>query len=360
MKKLVVVAVHPIHYNDFLFHELDKSGINIDVYYVNKSLSHYPWKNRLNYSFPQQDCKYFLGVDWRLVKKIILERNNVYLVYGWDSFSKNILLLFLRFFFRKYMLFTDTYQGHVNRSVLKGSLRALWLKFIFSGAHRILTTGQVGTDRLRAFYDNEKVISFPFATDIDYFATKPDFSGFHEEKIIFSSGRLSNSHKGYDVAIKALALVKQRGYKFKYLIAGTGPDETAITTLIKESGLEKNVHLLGWVELDKLTALYKGAHIFLHASHFDPFPNCILEAMASGLIVVSSDAAGSSIDRINDGVNGFLFHDDSVNDLADTISAAFELGKEKLEEMSVKARQTSEKWHVQYNVDVIHDVMSAH
>ncbi len=46
MRKLIVVSVHPIHYNDYLFHEIGKSGIDITVSYVNKELANYPWKEK--------------------------------------------------------------------------------------------------------------------------------------------------------------------------------------------------------------------------------------------------------------------------------------------------------------------------
>ena len=64
MDKIIFVSVHPIHYNDYLFNEIAASGIPLSVYYSNKSLKNYPWKQKMNYNFPSQECNYKLGMDW--------------------------------------------------------------------------------------------------------------------------------------------------------------------------------------------------------------------------------------------------------------------------------------------------------
>lgn len=356
MNKLIVVSVHPIHYNDYLFSEIDKSGIDVEVYYTNKSLSEYPWKNRLNYDFKQDNCKYFLGIDWRLIKAATFS-NNVFLVYGWNTFFKNILLLLLILFRRKYVVFTDTFQSDRKRSWVKKTLRDGWLKLIFSNAYQILTTGAVGIRKLGELYSSTKVINFPFTTDTNFFSSTPDFSDFKGMKVLFSSGRLLNSHKAYDVALKGLSIVKDAGYKFQYLIAGVGPDEENIKTMAKDMNLSDDVVFLGWQELDTLKERYAACHLFLHSSHFDPFPNCILEAMASGAIVVSSNGAGSAVERINNGVNGYIFDDNDEKQMAKMVIDVFAMDEKQLSQISREARKTSEKWNVQYNVDLIKKIV---
>ena len=325
MRKLIVVSVHPIHYNDFLFHEIGKAGIDITVHYANKILVNYPWKEKLDYSFPQRNCKYFLGIDWYLIRQAIFSRNVTFMVFGWDGFFKSVLFLILIFFRRRYVVLTDTVKPNAKRSFLKSAMRAKWLGIVWSNAYRIVTTGEVGVRAMAKVYSKgiDKIINFPFATDLNYFNTTPDFTTFNNEKIILSSGRLLNSHKGYDVAIQALSIVRDKGYKFKYLIAGTGPDEQVLKGLIRELNLEQYIMLLGWQELPNVKELYSKAHIFLHPAHFDPFPNAVLEAMASALIVIASDQSGSAVERIENGLNGFIFRDNDSAGLADCIINVF-------------------------------------
>ena len=359
MRKLVVVSVHPIHYNDFLFDEIGKAGIDIAVSYANKVLANYPWREQSVYSFPQRNCNYVIGIDWQLIWQAIFSRNTTFIVAGWDTFFKNLLLLTLIVFRKRYLIWTDTIKPQTGRRSLKRAARKIWLNILWRNAYRVLTTGEVGVKAMVAAYSKGvgKIVNFPFATDLKYFNSVPDISGFEAEKIILSSGRLLNSHKGHDVAIRALSTVKDRGYKFKYIIAGAGPDEQKLKTLVKELKLDHQVSFPGWQELAGVKALYAKAHLFLHPSHFDPFPNAVLEAMASSLIVVASDKSGSAVERISDTVNGFLFRDNDSAGLAEIIIDIFRSNIHALEDISKAARATAEKWDVSYNVKIIREVV---
>lgn len=359
MNKIIFISVHPIHYNDFLFNEISKSGVDIHVYYSNKSLKNYPWKEKMNYSFPAQDCEYFMKVDWNLIGKVITGRNTLFIVAGWESLFKNIFLFFLILFRRKYIVWTDTVKVDKQRAALKSMLRNTWLNAILGNAYRIFTTGEVGvTEMKRQFKGNsDKIVNYPFATDLSYFNSTPDFDNYKELPVLFSSGRLLNSHKGHDLAISALSRLKKEGYKFVYKIAGTGPDEAMLRELIQQNDLDNEVVLLGWQELGGLKENYSKAHILLHPSHFDPFPNAILESMASGLVIIASDKAGSAVERIQPGISGFIFPDNNEDALADTLRTVLNKSNTEMRQISAAAKATSAKWSVQYNINVVKEVM---
>lgn len=358
MNKIIFVSVHPIHYNDFLFHEIAHAGFDVSVYYSNKSLKNYPWKQKMNYSFPAKDCEYKYGIDWALLKKAAFEKNTLFIIAGWESMFKNLLFLTLMLFGKKYILWTDTIKVNVKRSPAKAFLREKWLKLLLGRAFKIFTTGEIGVKEMKKLYasDDRKIINFPFATDLNFFKTKPDFSKYEQEKIILSSGRLLNFHKGHDLAIRSMAELKQLGYKFKYLIAGTGPDEAMLKNLISELDVEKEVILLGWQELGDLVNLYATSNILLHPSHFDPFPNAILESMASGLVVVASDKAGSAMERVEHNKSGFIFPDNDQQALTNTLVKLFNLSSAEMAMISGEAIKVSQKWNVNYNTGVIKTV----
>ena len=359
MKKLVFISVHPIHYNDFLFHQLDKDGVDINVYYTSKVLTNYPWKQKLNYTFPNKNCKYFLGMDWEVLKLAAFSRNTIFIVAGWDKLFKIVLLLTLILFRKKYVLFTDTMKVNTNRNPIKKALRSVLVNTILGNAYKIFTTGEIGVKTMKQVYNSDKIINFPFATDINFFNSEPDFSGFTKEKILLSTGRLLNSHKGYDVALHALKLVKDRGLNFKYLMAGDGPDRAMLKTLIENLGLKENVEMLGWQELGGLKELYNKAHLFIHPSHFDPFPNAVLEAMACGLIVIASDKAGSAVERITNKKSGFIFKDNDVTGLADIITEVLGFNQQQLQTISAEAKKVSKKWDITYQVGIVKRILSA-
>ncbi len=355
MRKLVVVSVHPIHYNDHLFHEISRSGIDISVNYAHKVLGNYPWKEKTAYSFPHRNCSYWMGVDFSLIRKAIFSRNTTFMIAGWDTFFKNILLLTLIIFRKRYTIWTDTVKPNANRGSLKSFVRRIWLQFIWTNAYKILTTGEVGVRAMNKIYPAgaSKIINFPFATDLHYFNSTPDFVNSKSETILLSSGRLLNSHKGHDLAIRAMGIVREKGYRFKYFLAGAGPDEQMLKDLVRQLSLDEYVTFLGWQELPQVRQLYSKAQVLVHPAHFDPFPNAVLEAMASSLIVIASDISGSAVERIENGVNGFLVRDNNVDELSDKIIQVINSTAHDLEVISKAARATAEKWDVSYNLKII-------
>jgi glycosyltransferase involved in cell wall biosynthesis len=361
MNKIIFLSVHPIHYNDFLFSEIKKSGVDIEVYYANKSLKNYPWKSTMNYAFTAQECSYVLKVDWNLLAKAITSRNTLFIVAGWDSLFKNLLLLTLLVCGKKYIIWTDTVKMNLQRKAIKAKLRNAWLKTVLGGAYRIFTTGEIGVREMKRLYseDETKIVNFPFATDLSYFSGKTSYDNYDREHVVFSSGRLLNFHKGHDLAIKAMGTLKKKGYKFVYNIAGTGPDEAMLRQLILEQDLEREVNLLGWQELSDLKYQYGASHILLHPSHFDPFPNAILEAMATGLVVLSSDKAGSAVERIKHGISGFIFPDNDLDALIKNLEHIFTLEQHEMESISQGAKSVANRWNVQYNIAQVQEALKA-
>jgi len=75
------------------------------------------------------------------------------------------------------------------------------------------------------------------------------------------------------------------------ILCGTGPQEAALRALSNLSGIEVNIHFTGYIE--NTADYYKAADIFVLPSYREGNSNSILEAMASGLPVVSALAGGT-------------------------------------------------------------------
>jgi glycosyltransferase involved in cell wall biosynthesis len=93
-------------------------------------------------------------------------------------------------------------------------------------------------------------------------------------------------------ALQAFAIVRQQHPGARMTIAGTGPDRSALEALTQELGLADRVTFAGRVENSEMPALYQTAHIALNPSLADNMPISILEALASGVPVVSTDVGG--------------------------------------------------------------------
>lgn len=98
----------------------------------------------------------------------------------------------------------------------------------------------------------------------------------------------------YDVAttVKAFSLIVKAFPEATLSIAGTGPEKQALTELIISLKLNDNVNFTGRLEPKEMAGLYQQADVMLNASTVDNTPNSIIEALACGTPVVSTDAGG--------------------------------------------------------------------
>lgn len=93
-------------------------------------------------------------------------------------------------------------------------------------------------------------------------------------------------------ALRAFALVRQSLPEARLVIAGSGPQESDLRRLACDLGLEDAVHFTGRIDRDAMAQAYRDADVALNPSLVDNMPNSVLEALASGVPVVSTDVGG--------------------------------------------------------------------
>lgn len=120
-----------------------------------------------------------------------------------------------------------------------------------------------------------------------------------EAKVLLSVGEL-NANKNHQVVIKALTqLEKENVY---YVICGQGQLEEELKILIQKFGFGKKVILTGYrTDVDKF---YQMADIFVFPSLREGLGLAAIEAMASGLPLITSDIHGIN-DYSVDGMTGY-------------------------------------------------------
>jgi glycosyltransferase involved in cell wall biosynthesis len=98
----------------------------------------------------------------------------------------------------------------------------------------------------------------------------------------------------YDVgtALRAFAIVVERFRDACLTVAGSGPDREELGRLAQELGVTDRVRFTGSLENSKLPALYGAANVVVNSSLVDNFPISLLEAMACGVPIVSTNVGG--------------------------------------------------------------------
>jgi glycosyltransferase involved in cell wall biosynthesis len=111
----------------------------------------------------------------------------------------------------------------------------------------------------------------------------------------------------YDIptALAAFVLVRRQLPSVRLTVAGSGPARDQLVAIAKRLGIEDAVTFTGSLNRDAIAALYRSASLMLNPSRADNMPNSVLEAMAAGVPVVSTNVGGVPF-IIRDGVTGLL------------------------------------------------------
>jgi len=93
-------------------------------------------------------------------------------------------------------------------------------------------------------------------------------------------------------AVHALAYIRQEVVDARLTLAGEGPERAALQQLAADLGLTGAVHFAGRLPREQVAALLQSARVVLNPSTADNSPNSLIEAMAAGVPIVSTDVGG--------------------------------------------------------------------
>jgi len=146
---------------------------------------------------------------------------------------------------------------------------------------------------------------------------------------------------GVDVLAKAFVKVASVNPDVNLILLGGGSQGGHIRQILINGGVMERVHFWGHVAQRDLPRWYLMADIYISPSHVDGTSVTLLEALASGLPCLVSDIPGNK-DWIEEGVNGWLFRDGDVDDLAEKILLAIK-SRRSFGKIGKAARKTAEE-----------------
>lgn len=133
--------------------------------------------------------------------------------------------------------------------------------------------------------------------------------------VIASIGRLSRE-KGHADLIDALGIVAAQGHAFTAVLAGDGPERSALVEKVRALGLQEAIHFPGYVNGPE--HVLEDTDLMVLPSHTEGLPNAALEAMAMEVPVLATRVGGTP-EVVTDGETGRLVEPHAPDALARAI-----------------------------------------
>lgn len=186
-----------------------------------------------------------------------------------------------------------------------GRAWALARLLVYRRAHKVvLQTQPIERWFHQRWIRNTAVIANPL--------TKPVLQDVPRSSVIVAAGRLSHE-KGFDLLLAAFARLADRFPAWSLVILGEGSERSRLQALAAQLRLGDRFSLPGFVP--NLAQRFAGAGLVVQPSRFEGMPNVVLEAMATGAAVISTDNAAGCV--ITNGTDGLLVPVDDVTALAE-------------------------------------------
>lgn len=133
--------------------------------------------------------------------------------------------------------------------------------------------------------------------------------------ILISIGRMV-PQKAYDTLLKAFSLVRSQR-ECRLIILGDGKERVSLENLVQELEVQDDVYMPGFVQ-NPYSYIAK-ASLFVHSSLWEGLPGVLIEALACGTPIISTNSPGGASEILENGKYGTLVVPRSVTGLADAI-----------------------------------------
>jgi glycosyltransferase involved in cell wall biosynthesis len=145
------------------------------------------------------------------------------------------------------------------------------------------------------------------------------------DNVMITVSRL-NREKGIDLLLDAFSSLHKDGVRdIQLLIVGDGEARAELSARVDRLGCGRSVRFVGLVDHKVLPHILSAADVYVSGSFAEGWPTSVVEAMACGLPVVSTDVSGVS-SMIDQGKNGWVVFDRDAKSFADALRKAFLLG----------------------------------
>lgn len=301
---------------------LTRKGCDITVFFFNQSKEARRLTDSGHINFKYLTTSSFIPNLGTLIDLIFQDRPDIIHI-NFASFG--LLAIFKKFVFKIPFIYTlhGLPQPWLNPSLtdkIKYTVESLLLPFVASRASAIVTISNYVKDTLKTKYGlDSKVIyngiNASRLKPIDKKRSKNQLGYTETDFVALFVGKLS-PYKDPLTLVEAINKVIKMDKNFHLMMIGTGDLYMEAAREIERLSLSSRVKLLGHVSEEELELCYDAADLFVLPSLNEGFGIVLLEAMASGLPIITSDSGACSEVTGNAGI---LFNQGDCLDLAEKI-----------------------------------------
>jgi len=196
---------------------------------------------------------------------------------------------------------------------------------------------------------NPKVVTYPIRNPIDPKFHTLATNKYRPGEFLFVGGIIPR--KGLHLLIDAFSKLVRKGYEIRLNIIGKKyPEEiyyyNSLVKKVNDLQLGSRIKFHGAVTQNELYNQMEKSEILCLPSLEESSPLAIIQAMASGKLIIASSVGGIP-ELIKDGINGFLFEPNNPKNLMLTMIKAISLNDEEKSKMINAARKyTFEHFHL--------------
>lgn len=276
-------------------------------------------------------------VFYQFIKIVLKKEPDIVFLPYWNPYSL-FMWLFFYLSFKKYPFIIGCHGAEILGLHPHSSYRAKrifkWIgRQALKNARKVFAVSTYTASEIVKLGVNSKNIEI-FPNGVDYLKFAPREIN---QELIFTKHSIPNTkspilltvaqlniRKGMDVAIKAVANLKEDNHFVRYIIVGNGQDEYRLRELIDQYKLTDQVFTLTNVGDDDLIDLYNLCDLFLLLSrhegdiNVEGFGIAFLEANACKKPVIAGNSGGIP-DAVEDGKSGFLVEPNNINEITEKI-----------------------------------------
>jgi glycosyltransferase involved in cell wall biosynthesis len=340
-------------HNNTLLKALKESKlVNLKVWYAWLTHPHYTFGPELasaiekpiiyGYKYPS------LNLLWYAIRK----QDEKFFVVGWANWTTHFLFILFFVIRRPYNMWFDL-PTSINGNILKKIKRELYYFLLKHSKVKVFCIGKnVIEFFMKKGFKNERLINLPIFINVDkepdeylvYRKSIKDKYSIKNDDLFITAGSRLIYEKGFDVLVNAVCNLENTiRKKIKVLIVGKGAEKSKLLKIIENNNLQKQIFIEEWMNEHDFRAHMAASDICVHPARFDAFGGGTLIAMAVGVPVIGTYQAGSAIDRIEFGKNGYLYNAEDCDELIRLIKIVFEK-RESLVRMKQEAWNTAKKW----------------